>query len=297
CDCIGIRSPLEVYLPPHPPPVVSAAERWCERYGDLHGELLCVELDKDRHGLGLSLAGNRDRSCLSIFVYEEGAAAKDGRLWAGDQILEVNGVDLRGASHEEAIAALRQTPAKVRLTILRDEAQDRDEENLDVFEVELQKRSGRGLGLSIVGKSGVFISEVGAAAVDGRLKRGDQILSVNGESLQGVTHEQAVTILKKQRGTVNLTDAGLKAFIKQSHNIFGLKMNLSEHEHPILPPNNRHGVFHNSCHREENEIILYNKCFVDEKRPQSNVNAEMCAHVNINMKLYPSFSHVHSFSS
>lgn len=108
-------------------------------------------------------------------VYEEGAAAKDGRLWAGDQILEVilpsrlpllekssrcicclcvqvNGVDLRGASHEEAIAALRQTPAKVRLTILRDEAQDRDEENLDVFEVELQKRSGRGLGLSIVGK-------------------------------------------------------------------------------------------------------------------------------------------------
>uniref|UniRef100_A0A3P9LTP1 PDZ domain-containing protein n=1 Tax=Oryzias latipes TaxID=8090 RepID=A0A3P9LTP1_ORYLA len=276
----------------------------------LHGELLCVELDKDRHGLGLSLAGNRDRSCLSIFVYEEGAAAKDGRLWAGDQILEVNGVDLRGASHEEAIAALRQTPAKVRLTVLRDEAQDRDEENLDVFEVELQKRSGRGLGLSITSgkfpgdsilEFGVFISEVGAAAVDGRLKRGDQILSVNGESLQGVTHEQAVSILKKQRGTVtlevNLTDAGLKAFIKQPHNIFGLQMNFSEHEHPILPPNNRHGVFHNSCHREENEIILYNKCFVDEKRPQSNVNAEMCTHVNINMKLYPSFSHVHSFSS
>lgn len=44
----------------------------------------------------------------------------------------------------------------------------------------------------------------GAAAVDGRLKRGDQILSVNGESLQAVTHEQAVTILKKQRGTVTL---------------------------------------------------------------------------------------------
>lgn len=61
-------------------------------------------------------------------------------------------MDLRGASHEEAIAALRQTPAKVRLTVLRDEAQYRDEENLDVFKVELQKRSGRGLGLSIVGK-------------------------------------------------------------------------------------------------------------------------------------------------
>lgn len=65
-------------------------------------------------------------------------------------------MDLRGASHEEAIAALRQTPAKVRLTVLRDEAQYRDEENLDVFKVELQKKSGRGLGLSIVGKRSTF---------------------------------------------------------------------------------------------------------------------------------------------
>uniref|UniRef100_A0A3Q2R199 PDZ domain-containing protein n=1 Tax=Fundulus heteroclitus TaxID=8078 RepID=A0A3Q2R199_FUNHE len=137
------------------PPV--SAERWSERYGELQGELLSVELEKDRQGLGLSLAGNRDRSRLSIFVdaimihevYEEGAAARDGRLWAGDQILEVNGVDLRGASHEEAIAALRQTPAKVRLTVLRDEAQYREEENLDVFQVELQKKTGRGLGFSI----------------------------------------------------------------------------------------------------------------------------------------------------
>uniref|UniRef100_A0A3B5LME0 PDZ domain-containing protein n=1 Tax=Xiphophorus couchianus TaxID=32473 RepID=A0A3B5LME0_9TELE len=209
----------------------------CEtRYGDLQGELLCVDLEKDRQGLGLSLAGNRNRSRLSIFVvglhpggpasrdgrirvgdelletavppplvgaevqsasrgtahdsgpptsdpsgcavvpgqetvleickgrsglglsivggtdtqlnaivihevYEEGAAARDGRLWAGDQILEVNGVDLRGASHEEAIAALRQTPAKVRLTVLRDEARFRDEENLDRFRLEQFQRN------------------------------------------------------------------------------------------------------------------------------------------------------------
>ncbi|XP_007576639.1 multiple PDZ domain protein-like [Poecilia formosa] len=71
-----------------------------------------------------------------------------------------------------------------------------------------------GLGFSIVGGFGsphgdlpIYVKTVfskGAAAVDGRLKRGDQILSVNGESLQAVTHEQAVTILKKQRGTVTL---------------------------------------------------------------------------------------------
>lgn len=73
-------------------------------------------------------------------------------MFFSQHVLQVNGVNLRGASHQEAIAALRQTPARVWLVVLRDESQYRDEENLDVFKVELQKKSGRGLGLSIVGK-------------------------------------------------------------------------------------------------------------------------------------------------
>lgn len=77
-----------------PPPL---AEPWCERYGDLRGELLCVELDKERQGLGLSLVGNRDRSRLSIFVvglHPGGPAARDGRIRVGDELLEVRGVPL-----------------------------------------------------------------------------------------------------------------------------------------------------------------------------------------------------------
>ena len=46
-------------------------------------------------------------------VYPDGAAAKDGRLKPGDQILEVNSEDFRSITHSKALAALRQTPAKV----------------------------------------------------------------------------------------------------------------------------------------------------------------------------------------
>ncbi|XP_043079373.1 inaD-like protein isoform X5 [Puntigrus tetrazona] len=184
------------------------------------GQETVIEISKGRSGLGLSIVGCKDTQLDAIViheVYEEGAAARDGRLWAGDQILEVNGVDLRSVAHEDAIAALRQTPAKVRLTVLRDEAQYRDEENLDVFRVELQKRTGRGLGLSIVGKrngKGVFISDVvkgGAADLDGRLMQGDQILSVDGEDMRQASQETVAAILKCARGKVLLELGRLKA--------------------------------------------------------------------------------------
>lgn len=48
-------------------------------------------------------------------VYPDGAAAKDGRLKPGDQILEVNSEDFRSIPHNKALTALRQTPSKVRI--------------------------------------------------------------------------------------------------------------------------------------------------------------------------------------
>ncbi|KAH0618551.1 hypothetical protein JD844_017873 [Phrynosoma platyrhinos] len=184
------------------------------------GQEMVIEISKGRSGLGLSIVGGKDTPLDAIViheVYEEGAAARDGRLWAGDQILEVNGIDLRNASHEDAITALRQTPQKVQLVVYRDEAHYKDEENLEIFHVELQRKMGRGLGLSIVGKrngNGVFISDIvkgGAADLDGRLIQGDQILSVNGENVRHASQEMVATILKCAQGLVQLEIGRLRA--------------------------------------------------------------------------------------
>lgn len=68
------------------------AEKVKTKYGDLSGVLHMVELTKGSNGLGLSLAGNKDRSKMSVFVvgvHPDGAAAKDGRIRIGDELLEV----------------------------------------------------------------------------------------------------------------------------------------------------------------------------------------------------------------
>lgn len=55
-----------------------------------------IELEKGKTGLGLSLAGNRDRSRMSVFVVgidPNGAAGRDGSMVVGDELLEVRFID------------------------------------------------------------------------------------------------------------------------------------------------------------------------------------------------------------
>ncbi len=76
---------------------------------------------------------------------------------------QVCGEDLREATHDRAIQVLRQTPATVSMLVYRDDSQVKDEEIYDVFTVELNKKPGKGLGLSIVGRRndvGVYISDI-----------------------------------------------------------------------------------------------------------------------------------------
>ena len=47
-------------------------------------------------------------------IYKDGAAEKDGRLKPGDRLVSVNGTELKGKTHKEALRILRSTNDKVR---------------------------------------------------------------------------------------------------------------------------------------------------------------------------------------
>lgn len=90
----------------------------------------------------------------------------------------------------------------MKLTVLREDASTEGTDLYDITEIELSKKPGKGLGLSIVGRKngpGIYVSEIvkgGVAEADGRLMQGDHILEVNGNDLRSATHEYAATILK-----------------------------------------------------------------------------------------------------
>uniref|UniRef100_A0A8C9F192 Tyrosine-protein phosphatase non-receptor type 13 n=1 Tax=Pavo cristatus TaxID=9049 RepID=A0A8C9F192_PAVCR len=83
----------------------------------------------------------------------------------------------------------------------------------DIFEVELAKKDN-GLGISVTGgvntsikHGGIYVKAVipkGAAEEDGKIEKGDRVLSVNGVSLEGATHKQAVEMLRNTGQVVHL---------------------------------------------------------------------------------------------
>lgn len=53
-------------------------------------------------------------------VFPDGLVAQDGRLQPGDQIIEVDGVDMTAATHHTVCQALRRPNAVLRLGVYRE---------------------------------------------------------------------------------------------------------------------------------------------------------------------------------
>ncbi|XP_072458703.1 protein scribble homolog isoform X19 [Notamacropus eugenii] len=194
---------------PGPPPSLMATTL----EGPYPVEEIC--LVKAGGPLGLSIVGGSDHSSHPFGIQEPGVfiskvlprglAARSG-LRVGDRILAVNGQDVRGATHQEAVNALLSPTPELCLLVRRDPPPP------GMKEICIEKAPGEKLGISIRGGAkghagnpfdptdeGVFISKVspaGAAGRDGRLRVGMRLLEVNQQSLLGLTHTEAVQLLR-----------------------------------------------------------------------------------------------------
>uniref|UniRef100_A0A8C8F0J6 Disks large homolog 2 n=1 Tax=Oncorhynchus tshawytscha TaxID=74940 RepID=A0A8C8F0J6_ONCTS len=176
-----------------------------------------ITLERGNSGLGFSIAGGTDNPHIGddpgIFITKiipGGAAAEDSRLRVNDCILRVNDADVSEVSHSKAVEALKVAGSIVRLYVRR-----RRPMLETVIEIKLIK-GPKGLGFSIAGGVGnqhipgdnsIFVTKIidgGAAQKDQRLQVGDRLLMVNNYTLEEVSHEEAVAILKNTSDVVYL---------------------------------------------------------------------------------------------
>ncbi|XP_004403624.1 PREDICTED: pro-interleukin-16 isoform X2 [Odobenus rosmarus divergens] len=182
-------------------------------------------------GLGFSLAGGADLENKVITVHRvfpNGLASQEGTIQKGNEVLSINGKSLKGATHNDALAILRQardprqavivtrkpaleaTPDLNSSTDSSASASVASEVSVDsteatVHTVTLQKTSA-GLGFSLEGGKGSLLGDKpltvnrifkGAASEQSEtIEPGDEILHLAGTAMHGLTRFEAWNIIK-----------------------------------------------------------------------------------------------------
>ncbi|KAE8297660.1 Pro-interleukin-16 Interleukin-16 [Larimichthys crocea] len=189
---------------------------------DIHVVILHKE---EGAGLGFSIAGGSDLESKALTVHKvfpSGLAAQEGTIQKGDELLSINGQTLRGVTHADATAALRQTRSlKLAVVVITKRAEEgggegggggckSEEHNPAVEEqgaamsIQLEKGAG-GVGFTLDGGKGsihgdkpLVINRIfaGGAAEQCGLQHGDVLLQIQGVSLQDMTRFEAWNMIK-----------------------------------------------------------------------------------------------------
>ncbi|XP_077883167.1 membrane-associated guanylate kinase, WW and PDZ domain-containing protein 3 isoform X2 [Ictidomys tridecemlineatus] len=209
---------------------------------------LDVFLRKQESGFGFRVLGGDgpDQSIYIGAIIPLGAAEKDGRLRAADELMCIDGIPVKGKSHKQVLD-LMTTAARnghvlltVRRKIFYGEKQPEDDSShafistqngsprlnrpevsarpapQEAYDVVLQRKENEGFGFVILTSKnkpppGVIPHKIGrvieGSPADrcGKLKVGDHISAVNGQSIIELSHDSIVQLIKDAGITVTLT--------------------------------------------------------------------------------------------
>ncbi|KJH43886.1 PDZ/DHR/GLGF domain protein [Dictyocaulus viviparus] len=190
----------------------------CNKFADL----ITVNLIRKPNGFGFRLLGGSETNTqLTVGqIVPGGAAAEDGRMLEGDEIVEIDGRPVEGVSHVEAVALLENAAHNkhVKLVVRRPKMvgvlrqsihHDRPISGIlsshGEYDVTLTRTDMEGFGFIIISslnRSGSTIAEK-----CGNLKVGDRVVAVNGVDIRNLSHGEIVGLIKASGLTVRLTIA------------------------------------------------------------------------------------------
>uniref|UniRef100_A0A3P8WJ74 Membrane-associated guanylate kinase, WW and PDZ domain-containing protein 3 n=1 Tax=Cynoglossus semilaevis TaxID=244447 RepID=A0A3P8WJ74_CYNSE len=194
-------------------------------------------------GFGFRVLGGEgpDQPVYIGAIVPLGAAEKDGRLRAGDELLCIDGVPVKGKSHKQVLELMTNAArnGQVMLTVRRkltnsdsgsqsggspkmpsaevpSAVQHTQPSRPESFDITLQRKDTEGFGFVILTSKnkpppGVIPHKIGriieGSPTDrlGQMKVGDRISAVNGRSIMELSHNDIVQLIKDAGNTVTLT--------------------------------------------------------------------------------------------
>uniref|UniRef100_A0A8C5D9U8 Membrane associated guanylate kinase, WW and PDZ domain containing 1b n=1 Tax=Gouania willdenowi TaxID=441366 RepID=A0A8C5D9U8_GOUWI len=226
--------------------------------GENEGFGFVIVSSVSRPEAGTTFAGN---ACVAMphkigRIIEGSPADRCGKLKVGDRILAVNNCSITNKSHSDIVNLIKEAGNTVTLRIIPgDESsnaslltnaekiatittthtaqQQAAPEDSEFYSVDLE-RDSKGFGFSLRGGREynmdlyvLRLAEDGAAVRNGKMRVGDEILEINGESTKGMKHARAIELIKNggrrahlvlKRGDGSVPEyGGLRLFFFHAH--------------------------------------------------------------------------------
>ncbi|XP_035789703.1 membrane-associated guanylate kinase, WW and PDZ domain-containing protein 1-like [Anopheles albimanus] len=190
-----------------------------------------VTLERQALGFGFRIVGGTEEgSQVTVgHIVPGGAADKDTRIATGDEILNINGVNVENASHHRVVQLMGEAGLRGQVTmILRRRQLSKPPAAAGgvgagsgappppnpryPYTVLVTRKENEGFGFVIISSSGQFLgSSIGdlipgsPAERCGELKIGDRIIAVNSIDITGMSHSDVVNLIKESGLQVKLT--------------------------------------------------------------------------------------------